>query len=196
MARKNVQKERKLQILKALDSCLLKKSFEKTSIKDIASVAGVNHGVLHYYFTGKEDILLNYIAYVMNNYQVQARVLFTTMSHDKYTKEQYIEEAFKFVNNRITLNRNLSRIFVEIWEISLYNKKVKAKLQETYLSWIDEVTSIASDYFDDKIFARNMSIAMVAFWEGMALLSTVFPPDSMNIEAVLKGFQEKTLEIL
>lgn len=196
MARKNVQEERKLQILKALDSCLLKKSFEKTSIKDIARVAGVNHGVLHYYFTGKEDILLNYIAYVMNNYQVQARVLFTTMSHDKYTKEQFIEEAFKFVNNRITLNRNLSRIFVEIWEISLYNKKVKAKLRETYRGWIDEVTSIVSDYFDDKIFARNMSIAMVAFWEGMAMFSTIFPNDTVNIEVILKGFQEKIMEII
>lgn len=196
MARKNVQEERKLQILKALDSCLLKKSFEKTSIKDIARVAGVNHGVLHYYFTGKEDILLNYIAYVMNNYQVQARVLFTTMSHDKYTREQFIEEAFKFVNNRITLNRNLSRIFVEIWEISLYNKKVKAKLRETYLNWIDEVTPIVSDYFDDKIFARNMSIALVAFWEGMAMFSTIFPSDTVNIEVILKGFQEKIMEII
>lgn len=196
MARKNVQKERKLQILKALDSCLLKKSFEKTSIKDIASVAGVNHGVLHYYFTGKEDILLSYIAYVMNNFQVQARVLFETMSHDKYTKEQFIEEAFKFVNNRITLNRNLSRIFVEIWEISLYNKKVKAKLRETYLNWIDEVTPFVSDYFDDKIFARNMSIALVAFWEGMAMFSTIFPRDTVNIEMILKGFQEKIMETI
>lgn len=196
MARKNVQEERKLQILKALDSCLLKKSFEKTSIKDIASVAGVNHGVLHYYFTGKEDILLNYIAYVMNNYQVQARAFFTTMSHDKYTRDQFIEEAFKFVNNRITLNRNLSRIFVEIWEISLYNKKVKAKLRETYINWIDEVTSIVSDYFDDKIFARNMSIALVAFWEGMAMFSTIFPSDTVNIEVILKGFQEKIMEII
>lgn len=196
MARKNVQKERKLQILKALDLCLLKKSFEKTSIKDIASVAGVNHGVLHYYFTGKEDILLNYIAYVMNNFQVQARQLFATMSHEKYTREQYIEEAFKFVNNRITLNRNLSRIFVEIWEISLYNKKVKAKLRETYLGWIDEVTSIVSDYFDDKVFARNMSIAMVAFWEGMAMFSTIFPNDTVNTEVILKGFQEKLMELL
>lgn len=196
MARKNVQKERKLQILKALDSCLLKKSFEKTSIKDIASVAGVNHGVLHYYFTGKEDILLNYIAYVMNNFQVQARVLFATMRHDKYTKEQFIEEAFKFVNNRITLNRNLSRIFVEIWEISLYNKKVKAKLREAYLNWIDEMTPYVSDYFDDKIFARNMSIALVAFWEGMAMFSTIFPRDTVDIEMILKGFQEKIMEII
>lgn len=54
MARKKVQDERRLQILKALHTCLQEKSFEKTSIKDIARVAGVNHGVLHYYFTRRD----------------------------------------------------------------------------------------------------------------------------------------------
>jgi AcrR family transcriptional regulator len=195
MARKNVQEERKLQILKALDTCLQKTSFENTSIKDIAKVAGINHGSLHYYFTGKEDILLNYIDYVMNNYQAQAREFFATISPDELTKEQYIEESFKFINNRITLNKNLSRIFVEIWEISLYNKKVKARLQETYKRWIDEVAAIISNYMDDKVYARNLGIAMVAFWEGMAMFSSVFPRDAMNIEVILKGFQEKILEI-
>jgi AcrR family transcriptional regulator len=196
MARKNVQEERKLQILKALDTCLQKKSFEKTSIKDIAKVAGVNHGVLHYYFTGKEDILLNYIDYVMDNYQAQAREFFASISPDKLTKEQYIDESFKFINGRITLNKNLSRIFVEIWEISLYNKKVKARLQETYNRWIDEVTTVILNYMEDKAYARNLSVAMVAFWEGMAMFSTIFPRNTIDIEVVLKGFQDKILEIL
>jgi AcrR family transcriptional regulator len=194
MARKNVQEERKLQILKALDTCLQKKSFEKTSIKDIANVAGVNHGVLHYYFSSKEDILLNYIDYVMDNYQTQACELFATVSPDKFTKEQYIEEALRFVNNRITLDKKLSRIFIEIWEISLYNKKVKAKLREAYTRWIEKVTFVISHYIDDKSYARNISIALVAFWEGMALFSSVFPRDSLNIEVVIKGFQERLLE--
>jgi len=34
MARKKVQDERRLQILKALDSCLQEKSFEKTSVAE------------------------------------------------------------------------------------------------------------------------------------------------------------------
>ncbi|MCE5211976.1 MAG: TetR/AcrR family transcriptional regulator [Deltaproteobacteria bacterium] len=196
MARKNVQEERKLQILKALDTCLQKKSFEKTSIKDIATVAGVNHGVLHYYFKSKEDILLNYITYVMDDYGTQAREMFITMNPEKWTKAQYIEEIFKFVNNRITLNKNLSRIFVEIWEISLYNKKVRAKLQATYFRWIDEIAAMISYYIDDKTYARDVTIAMIAFWEGMALFSSVFSRDSLNIEEVLKGFQDRILEIL
>lgn len=196
MARKNVQEERRLQILQALDACLQEKSFEKTSIKDIASVAGVNHGVLHYYFTGKEDILLSYIAYVMDDYQAQAGKLLASMNPEQCTKIQYIEEVFRFINDRITLNKNLSRIFIEIWEISLYNEKVRTKLQETYSRWVENLTSMISSFIDDKEFARNVSIAMVAFWEGMALFSTVFPPGTLNIEAVLKGFQEKILEIL
>lgn len=196
MARKKVQEERKRQILKALDECLQEKSFEKTSIKDIARVAGVNHGVLHYYFTGKEDILLNYIDYVIADYQGQAREWLGSKDLSTYTKTGFIDEVFGFINNRITLNRGLSRIFVEIWEISLYNGEVRAKLREAYLRWIDEMGSMISGYIDDKDFARNMSIAMVAFWEGMALFSTIFPQGSLGIDEVLKGFQQRIIEIL
>ena len=196
MARKNVQEERKLQILKALDACLQEKSFEKTSIKDIARVAGVNHGVLHYYFTGKEDILLNYIDYVIDDYQSQAREWLGSQDPGTYTKSGFIDEVFGFINNRITLNRNLSRIFVEIWEIALYNGEVRSKLQEAYSRWVEEMGSMISHHIEDKVFARNVSVAMVAFWEGMALFSTIFPQGSLGIEEVLKGFQQRIIEIL
>ena len=196
MARKNVREERKLQILRALDACLQEKSFEKTSIKDIARVAGVNHGVLHYYFTSKEDILLRYIDYVIDDYGSQAREWFGKLDLERFTKKAFIEELFGFINNRITLNKNLSRIFVEIWEISLYNEDVREKLQEAYLRWIDEIGSMVSRYVEDPTFARNVSTAMVAFWEGMALFSTIFPQGSLGVEEVLKGFQQRIIEIL
>jgi AcrR family transcriptional regulator len=196
MARKRVQEERKLQILKALDACLQKKSFEKTSIKDIAREAGVNHGVLHYYFSGKEDILLNYIDYVIDYYQAQVQQWLSTNDITRYGKKEFIDELFGFVNNRITLNQSLSRIFVEIWEIGLYNKSVRNKLRKAYTRWIDEMVTHLSRYIDDKQYIRQVSIAMVAFWEGMALFSTMFKPGSLDIEEVLKGFQDRILEIL
>ncbi|OQC18442.1 MAG: hypothetical protein BWX71_02826 [Deltaproteobacteria bacterium ADurb.Bin072] len=156
----------------------------------------MNHGVLHYYFTGKEDILLNYIDYVIADYQGQAREWLGSKDLSTYTKTGFIDEVFGFINNRITLNRGLSRIFVEIWEISLYNGEVRAKLREAYLRWIDEMGSMISGYIDDKDFARNMSIAMVAFWEGMALFSTIFPSGSLGIEEVIRRFQQRIIEIL
>ncbi len=196
MARKRIQEERKQQILKALDACLQEKSFEKTSIKDIARVAGVNHGVLHYYFSSKEDILLNYIDYVIDDYQVQVQEWLSTKDITQYGKRDFIEELFGFVNNRITLNKGLSTIFVEIWEIALYHDSVRAKLRKAYNRWIDELVTHLSRYIDDKQFIRQVSIAMVAFWEGMALFSTIFEPGMLDIEEVLKGFQSRILEIL
>jgi len=196
MARKKVQDERRLQILKALHTCLQEKSFEKTSIKDIARVAGVNHGVLHYYFTGKDDILLHYIDYVINDYQAQAREWLRSKDPKDCTMAEYLDEIFRFVNDRMTLNMNLSRNFVEIWEIALYNDKVRSKLHEAYTRWIEEMVAMLASYIEDKERARHLCIAMVAFWEGMALFSTVYPAGALNIETVLKGFQERILEVL
>ncbi|MGD0820519.1 MAG: TetR/AcrR family transcriptional regulator [Desulfomonilia bacterium] len=196
MARKRIQEERKQQILKALDACLQEKSFEKTSIKDIARVAGVNHGVLHYYFSSKEDILLNYIDYVIDDYQTQIREWLNEKDLSRYGKKEFIDELFGFVNNRITLNKGLSTIFVEIWEIALYHDSVRAKLRKAYIRWIDELVLNLSRFIEDKQFVKNVSIAMVAFWEGMALFSTIFEPGMLDIEEVLKGFQSRILEIL
>ena len=196
MARTRIQEERKLQILKALDSCLQEKSFEKTSIKDIARVAGVNHGVLHYYFSSKEDILLNYIDHVIQDYQDQLGEWLASKDLTAYGKKEFIEEIFGFINNRITLNKDISRIFVEIWEIALYHEAVRAKLREAYIRWIEELAANLSRYIDNSQFASQVSIAMVAFWEGMALFSTLFEPGALDVEAVLKGFQERILDIL
>ncbi|HOJ13237.1 MAG TPA: TetR/AcrR family transcriptional regulator [Deltaproteobacteria bacterium] len=196
MARRKVQEKRRLQILKALDACLQRKSFEKTSIKDIAREAGVNHGVLHYYFKSKEEILLNYIDYVIEDYRAQAREWMGGRDLEHSTKREFIDEVFAFVNNRITLNKSLSRIFVEIWEIALYNPAVRGKLREAYTRWVEDLGEMISRHIEDKAFARNVSIAMVAFWEGMALFSTVFPPGSLAVGDVLKGFQQRIVEIL
>lgn len=196
MARKSIQEERRLQILKALDACLQEKSFEKTSIKDIARVAGVNHGVLHYYFSSKEDILLNYIDYVIDDYQSQVKDLLGSKDVDRLGKRELIEMIFGFINDRITLNKGLSRIFVEIWEIALYHDAVRAKVREAYMRWFDELVANLGRYIDDKQFAIQVSIAMVAFWEGMALFSTVFEPGALDIKEVLKGFQYRILDII
>jgi len=196
MARKNVQKERKLQILKALDTCLQVKSFEKTSIKDIARAAGVNHGVLHYYFTGKEDILIKYIDYVIEDYQAQVGEWLNKKDLSGYGKKEFIREIFEFVNRRITLNQGLSHLFVEIWEIGLYNLAVREKLREAYSQWIDVLSGMVREHIGDKGFPRTLSTALVAFWEGMALFSIIFDREGLNIEDVLEGFQQRILDIL
>ena len=196
MARKCLQQERKKQILEALNTCLQEKSFQQTSIKDIARVAGVNHGVLHYYFTSKEDILLHYIDHVIEHYQNQVREWLESQDLTGLETKDFIEEIFAFINNRITLNKDLSRIFIEIWEIGIYHQAVRVKLQHAYSAWIAELTSYLSRYVGDEDLATNISIALVAFWEGMALFTTIFDAKELNIAGVLEIFQNRILKSL
>jgi len=196
VARKPVREERKKQIFRALDQCLLEKSFQQTSIKDISRLAGVNHGVLHYYFTSKEDVLLQYIDYVVEDFKSQMQELMSSENVSRMSQRDFIKEVFRFVNDRITLNRDLSKIFIEIWEIGVHNEAVRDKLRNTYLEWTQTLARNIAGGSTDSETASIMSIAMVAFWEGMALFSTIFRNGEIRLEEVLGRFQQRILEIL
>ena len=194
MHRKKAPEEKKIRILEALNLCLEEKPFDKTSIKDIARKAGVNHGLLHYYFKNKEDILIQYIEYVIDHY----KSLFNDWLTDRQAKtaddRKLIEDFFAFMNTRITLNRNLSKVFIEIWEIAAYNSEVRAMLQKAYGQWIDTLSEMLNRVVKDPAGARKISTATVAFLEGMALFSIVLAPEAFDLNDVITGFQQKILE--
>ena len=196
MTRKSVQQERRRQIMEALHKCLLKKPFDQTSIKDIAAVARINHGMLHYYFKSKDDILLNYIEYVIERY----KTLFEEWIHSKRdsfgSSKDILRASFNFMYQKITLNRDLSKIFIEIWEIAIYNRKVKEKLQKAYSEWIETVTLTIREVSGDEGTSARLSMGLVAFLEGVSLLSVILDKDEMETQLLLKDFEERVLKMI
>jgi AcrR family transcriptional regulator len=195
MARKNGA-DKKIQILEALNQCLQIKPFDQTSIKDIAQAAGVNHGLLHYYFKSKEDILIHYIDYVIDHYRAMFMDWLTQKEGEGIIDRELIEAFFKFMNEKITLNRPLSTVFIEIWEIAVYNPAVKSKLKRAYQEWMEILTGMLSRATKDTYSSRRISFSIVAFLEGMALFSIILDPDKKEFKKILAGFQEKIVEML
>ena len=180
MPRKSVQEERRVQIYKALTKCLLKKSFSDTSIKDIAKTAGVNHGVLHYYFKSKEDILLNYIDWVVVHYHDMYQEWVDSHSRRKLDKKAYLKDFAEFMIDRLSLNDTLSRVFIQIWEIAMSNKKVRIKLQNLYREWFSTIYQVTSQSFPRSADAKKISLLLVPFSEGMSLFSVLMPKNEIN----------------
>lgn len=59
MGRPSISEQRRIEIGRALQVCMVRNgSYEATSIKDIAQQAGLATGLVHHYFTGKDEILL------------------------------------------------------------------------------------------------------------------------------------------
>ena len=105
MSRKPVQQERRRQIVAALHQCLLVKPYDKTSIKDIAAAAGLNHGMLHYYFKSKDDILIHYIKFIIEKYRAMFDRRLEERGRAVDTPETFLTACFDFMYHRITLNR-------------------------------------------------------------------------------------------
>ena len=137
MPDKKDRPDTKKKILNALHQCLCEKPFDKTSIKDIAGEAGINHGLIHYYFKNKEDMLVRYIEYVIAyNKSLFVKWLAENQSQS-VDEKQLIQDFFEFMNSRITLDKKLSKVFIEIWEIAAYNANIRTILQQAYREWID-----------------------------------------------------------
>ncbi|RPJ82814.1 MAG: TetR/AcrR family transcriptional regulator [Deltaproteobacteria bacterium] len=196
MTRKSVQQERRRQIMEALHKCLLKKPFDQTSIKDIAATARINHGMLHYYFKSKDDILLNYIEYVIERYKTLFEDWIDSKRDSFGSSKDILRASFNFMYQKITLNRDLSKIFIEIWEIAIYNRKVKEKLQKAYSEWIETVTLIIREVSKDENTSARLSMGLVAFLEGVSLLSVILDKDEMETQLLLKDFEERVLKMI
>jgi AcrR family transcriptional regulator len=196
MPRTKDQEVKKVQILEALNQCLQIKPFDKTSIKDIARTAGVNHGLLHYYFKNKEDLLTQYIEYVIDHYKSLFSEWLNSKEIQRLRDKELIENFFEMMNSKITLNKSLSKVFIEIWEIAAYNDNIRAILQQAYREWIDTLGQMLSTVTNDPAAARKTSAATVAFLEGMALFSIILTPDTFDFQQVLTGFQRKIIDSL
>ena len=196
MPNKTMQADKRIRILEALNLCLQEKPFDKTSIKDIAGAAGVNHGLLHYYFASKEDMLVNYIDYVISHYRSRFEAWLSAQQRKGVDDMTLVESFFAFMNDRITLNTQLSKVFIEIWEIGAYNPQVRQKLQAAYTEWMEVLGGILARATGDQAAARRMGTAIVAFLEGMSLFSIILDPEAFDFQEVLTGFQRRIIEML
>ncbi len=189
MGRRVMKEERREQILEALSRCLLKKPFKETSIKDIAREAGVNHGVLHYYFSGKEEILLTFLDHFINRYKADYVRWMATRAPTGTPPGEALDQMYEFAIKKLTLNRKLAAIFVEIWEISLYNRKIRIKLQSVYREWIEELNRSLNGMIADKKLARTLSVSIIAFLEGVSLFAVILDRKEYSMEKTLGEFR-------
>ncbi len=182
MGRKPVRNERRIQILEAVHTCLLEKSFHKTSIKDIAQKAGLNHGALHYYFKSKEDLLLEYIEYTKKKFDKIFYERFKTDFEKSAADLQTFQNKMHWTLKEIAFNQELAHIYTEIWAHALYNEKIMNKLKDMYRAWREQVIIEVNNFVDSKKEAKRISSTIMALWEGMSLMAIFFDKKDLTAE--------------
>lgn len=182
MGRKPVRRERRKQILEALHTCLLEKPFHKTSIKDIAHKAGLNHGALHYYFKSKENLLLDYIDYSYNKFAKMFSERFKSEIQNPTTDIEAFHRKIRLVLHELHFNIEYARIYTEIWAHAIYNQRVMNKLKGMYRQWQEQVFSEVKQFVESKKLAKQISLTIIALCEGMSLMAIFFDKKDLTAE--------------
>ena len=179
MPKEIVRQERRIQILEALHHCLLEKPFHQTTIKEIARKAGVNHGLLHYYFENKQDLLLKYIDHTFDNYYREFLERFARCPADGAFSACRTEERFQWVLGEVAFNRESARIFTEIWAMAMHNEAIRQKLHELYARWQRRIVDLMDDAGEGDEKASRISLSLIALTEGLSLFSALFSRDDL-----------------
>jgi AcrR family transcriptional regulator len=173
MPRSQSRTDRRNQILDALHACLLAKPFDRITIREIARQAGINHGLLHYYFESKEEILACYIDHTFERYHADLEKHLAAIGHEECMPAGTIADQFRWTLENIAFERDTARIFTGIWATAVYDEGVMAKLQGFYGKWRQMIVDLLAPLMENEARARQVSLSLMAVFEGMSLFSVI-----------------------
>lgn len=183
--RKDIPSSRKIQIMEALGKCLMNKSFADTTIKDIAAEAGVPHGMLHYYFESKQDILMKFLDYNIEKFLSDKVDWFSSEHLDKIPKDKLLREVLSFNLSLVLNNRTYIRIFLEILSIANFDKSVEKKLKDAFKRIEKIETDIIMKSGVSIETASTISRSMISLFAGLSMCSTSLGYKDKQIESIL-----------
>lgn len=131
MARRNVEAERRLQILESTCEVIANQGMSTLRVADVAKQAGVSPGIIHYYFDNKQGLIR---AAFEQNFQHSLERRAAILHSDNAP----IEKLRDFVNAYLpsdSVTTNAWRVWAELWVASLHDRELSDLNDRAYGEW-------------------------------------------------------------
>jgi AcrR family transcriptional regulator len=187
---KKTSNETKAGILAAAYSVLSQRGIEQTTIKEVARVAGVAPGLVHYYFASK-DLLLQEVLQVAGQRYVTLIEQMLTLPPRKLAKEILQEPQ-----TRLAEEPEWYRFRYELLAIGLHNDAVAPsarmmleKGRECIASMIQRITGTGAG-------GEELSAVLMSCFDGLAIQKIIDPAfDSDRAYKTLQKLFRPVLEV-
>lgn len=170
VGRRNNADQRRAEIVWALFDCLAEQGHETATIKAIAARAGLPHGVIHYYFKRKEDIVSELARAVVDRYSgmLEARL------EDAGTRRKQVAVALDFVVDELIFNRPLNRVFFNLIQMAYQRESLHAVMTEMFRAYRGRFLAVLETVGGGKT-NRTVGATVVALAEGFSLQWMIEP---------------------
>ncbi len=163
-------KEQKInEILNNALKVLAKNGYENTTIANIAEEARVSRGILHYYFSNKEDLVSKVLAYSSEN------IIQTTIKGIKgKTAEEITDNIIKDCIQSFKEYPDFYAFLFEMWCASRRSDKIKNELIICSAKVTESIKKVLDEAIQNGILKKNiknteeMSKVLLAMFNGIA----------------------------
>ncbi|WP_106498575.1 TetR/AcrR family transcriptional regulator [Lentibacillus sp. Marseille-P4043] len=135
-----------------------KKGFSETSIQDIVNVLGVTKGTFYYYFSSKEQLLMEiHHAYITNLLDRQNRII----DNDYTTPTEKLTDIIRLLIMDVAENGPSARVyFREIRHLTKENiENIKQKREQFRLN----VENVVQEGINQGLFKENLRVDIITF---------------------------------
>lgn len=170
MGRTSNAPQRKEEIIWALYECLAKSGHEKVTVKDIAKQAGLTPGVIHYYFTSKDEIASALAEAVFEKYSS----LIAASIAEANSPEQKIANSIDFIVDNMIFSKPINRVFYNMLQMGYEREElglVFKKMFARYRSFLKRVLREVGAAEDSDLLATML----IALTEGYSVQIMVDP---------------------
>lgn len=175
---KAAEAERQEQILAAAFEVATKHGLEGLTIRRVATQAGLSHGLVHFHFTSKAELLVALLDWLFAT--TAAFVMRPEIARIRSPLQRLLA-LLKQEMGRITSDRARIHLFFDFWLMGTRNPRIRRRMsaeltryRQAFRPMVEEVLRAEPNRFPD-VTPETLCAVVVAFIKGSAVQAVIDP---------------------
>lgn len=195
MSKQDLALERKGQIITATIECISRYGYNNFSMQDVARIADVSKGIIHYYFLNKEDLMMAVLEKVAGDIEGLLAVLSEKTADPNQRLKGLVELCCRVVKEQ----REYYCINMDFWTQINQKEKVRQAIAKHYSKFRQTAAAIVQQGVDQGVFKNvNASVAaslIIGMIDGISL-QWLFDEQAFDYDATVRMCEDMITQFL
>ena len=180
------QQKTKERIIAAASKVLAEKGYEATTLREISREAQAAPGLVHYYFGGKDELLVEVLQAAGRRFHQRMERLV-----QQVPAEQSLEAFLAQLHERVELEPEVYRLRYESFSLGLHNPLIEPRVRERLAQRRDELGSVIAKVLENSegtdgaqhssLDPTLLAALLLSIFDGLALQKIMDP--TFDLEA-------------
>lgn len=195
MSKADLAAERKSQIINATIDCIARYGYNNFSMQDVARLADVSKGIIHYYFLNKEDLMMA----VLDRVAGDIESLLAGITERTQDPEDQLRQLIRVCFDIVRQKREYYCINMDFWTQINQKEKVRLAVAKHYAKFRGATASIVQSGVDSGVFkhidSAHAASVIIAIVDGISL-QWLFEETSFPYDDLIKTSEEIVFRFL